>query len=114
VPQSGDEAVHLNLWLQNGNPLSDNNEVEVIVKSFNFVPLGTPPPAALTGARWASNQFECGMTVQPDYRYQVQRSTNLVQWSNMVSLLATTSALSFIDTNAETALPRFYRAVTLP
>jgi hypothetical protein len=114
VPQSGDEAVHLNLWLQNGNPPSDNNEVEVIVKSFNFVPLGTPPQAALTGARWASNQFQCGMTVQPDYRYQVQSSTNLVHWSNVVSLPATTSALSFIDTNATTALPRFYRAVTLP
>jgi len=45
IPLTGDENVRLNLWLVNGNPPSDNNEVEIVVKSFNFVPLGTPPSA---------------------------------------------------------------------
>ena len=53
VPQSGDENVHLNLWLFNGNPPTDNNEVEVIIQSFNFVPLGTPPRAVLGKLRWS-------------------------------------------------------------
>jgi len=37
VPQAGDETVHLNLWLYEGVPPTDGNEVEVIVQSFEFV-----------------------------------------------------------------------------
>ena len=62
VPQSGDEVVHLNLWLINGNPPTDNNEVEVIIQSFNFVPLGTPPRAVLGKLQMpAAGQFKCDL-----------------------------------------------------
>ena len=63
VPQSGDEVVHLNLWLVNGIPPTDNNEVEVIIQSFNFVPLGTPPRTVLGKLQMpVAGQFKCDLS----------------------------------------------------
>ena len=42
IPHTGDENVDLNLWLQNGNAPTDGQETEVIIKNFQFVPLGPP------------------------------------------------------------------------
>jgi hypothetical protein len=115
VPPSGDECVHLNLWLVNGNPPTDNTEVEVIIENFNFVPLGTPPPATLGNLQFAAaGPFQCDLAVRPDYRYEVQSSTNLPFWSHQVTMLATNIALRFVDTNPPTAGERFYRVVTQP
>jgi hypothetical protein len=115
VPQSGDECVHLNLWLINGNPPSDSNEVEVIIQNFNFVPLGTPPRAVFSNLQMpAASSFQCTFTVQPDYRYEVQTSSNLLLWSHLTTLLATNVSLTFADTNLPAANTRFYRVVTLP
>ena len=47
VPQTGDENIRLNLWLFNGNAPTNSSEVEFIIKSFQFVPLGPPLPASL-------------------------------------------------------------------
>ena len=38
VPRPGDERVHLNLWLFNGQAPASGNPVEVIVRSFAFTP----------------------------------------------------------------------------
>ena len=38
VPVEGNENVRINLWLFNGAPPSDGNDVEVIVRSFVFTP----------------------------------------------------------------------------
>ena len=115
VPQSGDENVHLNLWLINGAPPTDNNEVEVIIQSFNFVPLGTPPRAVLTNLQMsAANSFKCDLAVQPDYRYEVQTSSNLLAWSHLTTLLATNTTLKISDTNLSPVNKRFYRVVTQP
>ena len=115
VPQSGDEGVHLNLWLVQGNPPTDSNEVEVIIKSFDFVPLGPPPPAVL--GNWqvpAAGQFKCDVTVQPDFRYEVQTSSNLLQWTPRADFLATNGIINFADTNVPAIGARFYRVMTLP
>jgi hypothetical protein len=77
VPQTGEENVRLNLWLINGNPPTDNHEVEFIIKSFQFVPLGSPLPATLTQPRLQNGQFCFDLVTQRDRRYQVQVSTNL-------------------------------------
>jgi hypothetical protein len=117
VPQSGDECVHLNLWLINGytNSPTDNHEVEVIIQSFDFVPLGTPPPALLTNFQMsAASSFQCNFTVQPDYRYEVQTSSNLVLWSHLVTLLATSTTVQFVETNPPADTGHFYRVVTRP
>ena len=114
VPVSGDENVHLNLWMVQGDPPTDGNEVEVVIKSFNFVPLGATPSAILSNARVpGAGQFRCDFTVQPDFRYAIQTSSNLVQWQQQAGILATNGVLNFADTNAA-ARTRYYRVVTAP
>jgi hypothetical protein len=114
VPVSGDENVHLNLWLVNGNAPTDGNEIEVIIKSFNFVPLGTSPTVILANGRVAGGgQFRCDLNVQPDFHYAMQTSSNLVLWQQQASILATNTTLNFAETNA-TVRTRFYRVITLP
>lgn len=39
IPQAGDETARLNLWLHRGRVPTNTNEVEVIIRSFEFVPL---------------------------------------------------------------------------
>jgi hypothetical protein len=115
VPQSGDENVHLNLWLILGNPPTDNNEVEVIIPSFNFVPLGTPPRAVLGNLQMsAASLFQCDLTVQPDYRYEVESSSNLLLWEHLTTFLATLTPLNLVDSNSPAVRTRFYRVVTQP
>lgn len=115
VPQSGDENVRLNLWLVRGNPPTDNNEVEVVIRSFNFVPLGPPTRAVMSNPQLpAAGPFQCDLTVQPDHRYVVQTSSNLLHWSPLTKLLATNANLTFTDPNLPAGDGLFYRAVTLP
>ena len=114
VPQSGDENVRLNLWLVQGHPPTDSNEVEVVIKSFNFVPLGTPTPALMGNLQFPASQFKCDISVQPDFRYEVQASSNLLVWARLATSLATNIIFKFVDTNSPTVNTRFYRAVTLP
>ena len=115
VPQSGDENVRLNLWLQNGLPPANGNEAEVVIKSFQFVPLGSTPAATLQRPKLTgktSVQFD--YSTVPDFRYQVQKSTNLQEWQNFSTVLATDSVTSFADTNAPSISAQFYQTVTQP
>gem|GEM_PF-725665 len=38
-PRPGDEKARIDLWLSNAKPPSDNAEVEVVIKKFEFIPL---------------------------------------------------------------------------
>jgi hypothetical protein len=114
VPQTGDENIRINLWLINGNPPTDNQEVEFVMKSFDFVPLGTPPPALLTQPRLQNGRFLCDISGQADRRYQVQSSTNLFFWQTLCTMLATNTTVTFADTNDMTTDPHFYRVIALP
>ena len=40
IPQPGNEKARMVLWLAAGNPPSDNKEVEIIIKKFEFIPSG--------------------------------------------------------------------------
>ena len=117
IPLSGDENVRLNLWLVNGIPPSDNNEEEVVIKSFNFVPLGTPPPAVLSHAKnvpGANPVFQADFTVQPDFRYDIQASSNLMLWEDLTNVLAASDKFTLKATNSSAVDGLFYRAITLP
>ncbi len=117
IPLSGDENVRLNLWLVNGIPPSDNNEEEVVIKSFNFVPLGTPPPAVLSHAKnvpGVNPVFQADFTVQPDFRYDIQVSSNLMLWEDLTNVLATSDKFTLKATNSAAVNGLFYRAITLP
>lgn len=38
VPPAGNERVHLNLWLFQGEPPTDGQEIEVVITKFEFIP----------------------------------------------------------------------------
>ncbi len=38
IPEPGNEKARIVLWLAGGNPPSDNKEVEIIIKKFEFIP----------------------------------------------------------------------------
>lgn len=115
VPQAGDESARINLWLYRGNPPTDANEVEVIIRSFEFVPLGTAPPVTLHAKRPPLNSaFHFWMNSQPDLRYRIQSSTNLGDWQDFATLLATGLVTDITDTNFADYDGRFFRTTTLP
>ena len=118
VPLRGDENIRLNLWLVSGVPPASSNEVEVIIKSFDFVPLGPPPPGNITAINLSTpGQSSCnlGLAEQPDWRYTVESSVDLVNWTNLTTLLATNLSQTFADTNAARSdVKRFYRTITVP
>jgi hypothetical protein len=115
-PKTGDENMRFNLWLNSGNAPKDKKEVEVIIKSFEFVPLGAPQPAVLTNfSRPSPAKVSFALSnSQPDRRYEVRASTNVLDWQTLCTLLATNTTIGFSDTNSAAFDQRFYRAVTLP
>ena len=115
VPQTGDENVRINLWLLFGHPPTDGREMELVIKSFQFVPPGPPLPASLTGLQTPSDGLaQLIINGEPDRRYQVQTSANLLDWQDLATVLAVTPLASFQDAEAIGPGPRFYRTITLP
>ena len=115
VPPTGDESVHLNLWLFNGAAPTDNAEVEVVISSFQFVPLGAPQAASLTmPAPFSTSPFRFALHGEFDRWYHIQASTDLVSWQNLATMPATNPVMDFGDSSSAGLNRRFYRAVTLP
>jgi hypothetical protein len=115
VPQTGDENARINLWLLFGHPPTDGKEVELAIKSFQFVPPGSPQPALLTNLSAPPNgPVQFTINGEPDRRYQVQASANLLDWQDLTTVLATNNLVPFQDDNLVGLNQRFYRAVTLP
>ena len=115
VPRTGDENVRINLWLFQGAAPSDQQEVEVIIKSFSFVPLAPPQPAVLTNFnRWPSGQIQFDLQGEPDRRYELSASANLSNWQSLGIILMTNNVVEFDDTNSAGFERRFFRAETLP
>lgn len=115
VPPSGDENVRLNLWLFRGTAPTDSQEVEVVISSFQFLPLGTPQPARLKAAApFSANPFRFVLQGEFDRWYQVQVSTDLLAWEGLATMPATNPVVVFGDATAGGFNRRFYRAATLP
>jgi hypothetical protein len=115
VPRTGDENVRLNFWLINGNPPTNSQEAEFVIKSFNFAPPGNPAPAVLSDPqRLPADGFRFVVNGQTDWRYQVQASTNFRDWEDLGILLATNSATGYVETNGGAFGRRFFRTITLP
>jgi len=114
TPQTGDENVRLNLWLMNGTAPAGNQEVEFIIKSFQFVPPGPPKGASLLNPFQqpdGSGGFD--LQGQPDRRYRVETSTNLADWNPVDYLLATNVITRYFSTNTGENR-QYFRTVTLP
>jgi len=85
-----------------------------VLRSFQFIPLGSPLPALLARPRWENAEFLFDISSEPDRRYQVQMSTNLFSWQTLVTLLATNAVMTFATDSGPATGPRFYRAITCP
>ena len=115
VPQSGDENVRMNVWLFNGAAPTDNQEVEIIIKTFTFVPLSPPQPALLINFnRSAAGEVQFDVEGESDRRYELSASENLADWQSLGTVLATNTLTEFSDTNSAGFDRRFFRAQTLP
>ena len=115
VPQTGDENVRINLWLLFGHAPTDGQEVELVLKSFQFVPPGSPQPALLTNlSAHLNGPVQFTINGEPDRRYQIRASTNLFDWQDLMTVLATNNLVPFQDNNPGGSNQRFYRTVTLP
>ena len=115
VPQTGDENIRINLWLFNGSPPTDNQETEVVLKSFQFVPLGAAKPGLLTEAtRAPGGPFHFALHGEFERRYTVQASTDLLNWQDLTTILATNSMMDFLDGGSAASGRTFYRTGTLP
>jgi hypothetical protein len=115
TPKTGDENVRINFWLRNGLAPVDHSEHEFVVKSFRFVPLGTAAAPRLTNATLnPPGVFSAKVQTEMDRVYQIEGSSNLVNWTAITMVLATNTTASFAETNSPTPRARYYRAVALP
>jgi len=112
TPRTGDENIRVNLWLNHAAAPTDQKEVEVIIKSFQFVPLQSPRAPRLTG--FMPNPARFRIDCQPDRRYLFEASNNLLEWEDLGIILATNVVLDFADWTHTGLGQDFYRATALP
>ena len=110
-----DENLRINFWLFQGHAPSDSNETEIVIKSFEFVPLGSPQPAQFTGVvQSADGGVQLNASGEIGRYYQLQVSSDFTDWLPLGTFLATNNSPAFFDTNVNSFKTRFYRALTLP
>ncbi|MCX6912777.1 MAG: hypothetical protein NT167_07000, partial [Verrucomicrobia bacterium] len=94
---------------------TDSQEVEVVISSFQFMPLGAPQPAVLRAAVPSSaSPFRLALDGEFDHWYEVQASTDLFSWQNLATMPAPNLVVDFGDPGSTGFNRRFYRTVTLP
>jgi hypothetical protein len=70
-----------------------------------------PPPHLSAGARLADGAFQFTLTGGEGSGYELQTSTNLVDWVTLETNGPFTGTLTLSDTNAAQFDRRFYRAL---
>jgi len=86
-----------------------------VIRSFQFVPLGTPARPWFSDMHVLSNgYFQTRIHGEFDRRYEIQTSTNLATWQRWATLLATNSSVDFSDRGATENARQWYRALAVP
>jgi len=75
----------------------------------DYVPFRFGPPLRLD-----SGQFQALFYGQDQMYYEIQSSSNLVDWASMTNLMATAAPALILDPDAGSYRNRFYRAVFFP
>jgi hypothetical protein len=115
VPRSGDENVRFNLWLMNGTPPAGNQEVEFVIRKFQFVPLGNPPSAKVNNLQlFPDGGVALAFTTEPDWFFEVQSSANLAGWRSLATLFATNRSVQFQAKASDVSGDKYFRVRTLP
>jgi hypothetical protein len=113
VPTPGDERVHVNLWLFNGNAPADGQEVEVVISRFAFIPIQPSAPNVRSILLDGADIFHLQLTGMPQVWYRLEASTDLSHWTVLNNLIAPESNFELIDTTVGSATRKFYRASVL-
>jgi hypothetical protein len=87
-----------------------NGAFGVASLNFSLVTPGLLTPMGLTAQR--ANRLR--LIGQPAMRFTLQTSSNLVNWTPLVTNTSTTGTFDYIDTRSTNAPRRFYRALMLP
>jgi len=114
IPPAGGEEVHINLWLENGTVPEGAEPVEMVLTNFEFVPLGTPPPAHWQSCSVVDQTCQLSMNCESDWHYVIQCSSDLHNWTNLAWLIATNQSAQITDSKMAAGGHRFYRVVTEP
>ncbi len=88
--------------------LAASNESGTAVSSPIILTVYPTAAATLAAAAHLEGQFGLSVNGVPGYRYEVQASTNLVDW---IPLQTNTAPFQFIDSNAGKFKQRFYRSI---
>jgi hypothetical protein len=111
IPSPGDERVRMNLWLFGGNPPINNQEVEVIISRFVFVPLQPVAPRPRSISLDGAGVFHLALTGEPQLIYRLETSDDLVNWEILETRTAPESDFEFSVAGAVGVPRRFYRVV---
>jgi hypothetical protein len=87
IPPESTERVHMNLWLMDGNPPSDGQELEIVISDFNFTdtsitPTLNPQPTFSTPS--SGTTFEPGNAITFDWSDVTPNTGNihyLIEWT---------------------------------
>ncbi len=73
-----------------------------------------PSMAFQQPAKLQNGSFQTSFMGEPGIRYQIQISTNLVNWTTVTTVVGQDGVLNYLDAQAPSASARFYRAVKEP
>jgi len=103
IPSEGDNLrIHINLWLYQGNPPSDGQEVEIAIANANL--LVTPIELVSFFAIAKENRVElrwATATETNNYGFEIQRSLDRISFTT----------IGFVKGNGTTSIPKSYQFV---
>jgi hypothetical protein len=72
---------------------------------------GAPPSTLIPVGPLPNGWFQFNMQVNPGWNYQLQTSTNLIDWTTLIWFTPTSDIWPYTDTAAPYYPQRFYRLV---
>lgn len=121
MPQEGFAIGNPSLTIANAQP-SDAGIYDIVVLGNNWfvyrsatvgIQLTTNGPSVFASPRMNGSNFAVDLQGTPGREYQVQWTSNLSTWNNLVIMSNTTGTATFTDPLAPSGT-RFYRATLLP
>jgi hypothetical protein len=74
---------------------------------------GRIPKVSLKSPTWlGAHGIAFAFDIDPDQRFRIETSTNLVDWLSLTNLTPAGIGFQFIDSTAASFAQRFYRAVS--
>ncbi|MEY2411099.1 MAG: hypothetical protein QOF48_3769 [Verrucomicrobiota bacterium] len=75
----------------------------------DVVPFSMGPPSRVSNGR-----FQLSIHGQPQVRYSIESSSNLVDWLSFTNFVCTSDSMSIVDPSTNSRPARFYRGVIVP